>query len=81
MYSCLLDGSDLHRHTDHDGSYARQAATDGQRVVYQCRGELWILDDLGPDSAPRLVPVTLVGQHRAGAPAHLGPGPSRQAVL
>ena len=29
VYSCRLDGSDLRRHTDHDGSYARQAATDG----------------------------------------------------
>jgi tricorn protease len=59
VYSCRLDGSDLRRHTDHDGFYARQAATDGQRVVYQCRGELWILDGLGPDSQPRPVPVTL----------------------
>ena len=50
VYPCWLDGSDLRRHTDHDGSYARQAATDGQRVVYQCLGELWILDDLSPDS-------------------------------
>src|SRR5580700_1830717 len=59
VYSCLLDGSDLRRHTDHDGFYARQAATDGQRVVYQCRGELWILDDLSPEIQPRPVPVTL----------------------
>ena len=59
VYSCRLDGSDLRRHTDHDGGYARQAATDGQRIVYQCRGELWILDDLSPDSQPRPVPVTL----------------------
>ena len=59
VYSCRLDGSDLRRHTDHDGGYARQAATDGQRVVYQCRGELWLLDDLSPDSQPRPVPVTL----------------------
>ena len=59
VYSCRLDGSDLRRHTDHDGSYARQAATDGQRVVYQCLGELWILDDLSPDSQPRPVPVAL----------------------
>ncbi len=59
VYSCRLDGSDLRRHTDHDGFYARQAATDGHRVVYQCRGELWLLDDLSPDSQPRPVPVTL----------------------
>ncbi len=59
VYSCRLDGSDLRRHTDHDGCYARQAATDGHRVVYQCRGELWLLDDLSPSSQPRPVPVTL----------------------
>ncbi len=59
VYSCLLDGSDLRRHTDHDGGYARQAATDGRRVVYQCRGELWLLDELSPDSEPRPVPVSL----------------------
>ena len=59
VYSCLLDGSDLRRHTDHDGFYARQAATDGRRVVYQCRGELWLLEDLSPDSQPHPVPVSL----------------------
>ena len=35
VYSCALDGSDLRRHTDHDGWYARNASTDGQRIVYQ----------------------------------------------
>jgi tricorn protease len=59
VYSCLLDGSDLRRHTDHDGFYARQAATDGRRVVYQCRGELWLLEDLSPGSQPHPVPVSL----------------------
>jgi len=59
VYSCLLDGSDLRRHTDHDGGYARQAATDGRRVVYQCRGELWLLDELSPDSEPHRIPVSL----------------------
>jgi tricorn protease len=44
LYSCLPDGSDLHRHTDHDDFYARQAQTDGQRIVYQCGAELWLFD-------------------------------------
>ncbi len=35
IYSCALDGSDLRRHTDHDEWYARNASTDGGRVVYQ----------------------------------------------
>ena len=59
VYSCRLDGSDLLRHTDHDGGYARQAGTDGTRVIYQCRGELWLLDNLAPDSEPRPVSISL----------------------
>ena len=59
VYSCQLDGSDLLRHTDHDGFYARNASTDGRRVVYQCAGELWILDDLTAGSQPRPLAVTL----------------------
>ena len=29
IYSCALDGTDLARHTDHDGLYARNPSTDG----------------------------------------------------
>ncbi|MER5439838.1 S41 family peptidase [Streptomyces sp. NPDC002790] len=65
VYSCRPDGTDLHRHTDHGSFYARHATTDGSRVVYQCAGELWILDDLAPDSAPRKLRVRLGGP-RAG---------------
>ena len=68
VYSCLLDGSDLRRHTDHDGFYARQASTDGRHVVYQCQGEIWILDDLTPDSQPRPVAITLGSASTALAP-------------
>ncbi|MFF4900844.1 S41 family peptidase [Streptomyces sp. NPDC001068] len=65
LYSCAHDGSDLRRHTDHDAFYARHAASDGTRVVYQCAGDLWIVDDLGPDSVPRRLDVRLSGP-RAG---------------
>ncbi|MBD0420552.1 PDZ domain-containing protein [Streptomyces sp. TRM S81-3] len=65
LYSCAYDGSDLRRHTDHDAFYARHAASDGTRVVYQCAGELWIVDDLAPDSVPRRLDVRLSGP-RAG---------------
>ena len=54
LYSVAPEGSglgDVTRHTDHGvaGSaqpnfYARHAATDGQRVVYQCAGDLWLYD-------------------------------------
>ena len=58
IYSCALDGGDVRRHTDHDGMYARNPATDGQRIVYHVAGDIWILD--GPDAAePRRLEVTL----------------------
>ncbi|HUZ22998.1 MAG TPA: PDZ domain-containing protein [Streptosporangiaceae bacterium] len=58
LYSCALDGTDLRRHTDHDGSYARQASTDGQRISYSCAGGLWLLDGLDADG-PRPVEIAL----------------------
>jgi tricorn protease len=58
IYSCALDGTDISRHTDHDGMYARHPSTDGQRIVYQVAGEIWILDR--PDApAPRRLELTL----------------------
>ncbi|MFG3212653.1 S41 family peptidase [Streptomyces tendae] len=65
LYSCAPDGTGLRRHTDHDAFYARNAASDGTRVVYQCAGDLWIVDDLAPGSAPRRLDVRLSGP-RAG---------------
>ncbi|MFF1681790.1 S41 family peptidase [Streptomyces sp. NPDC058256] len=65
LYSCAYDGSDLRRHTDHDAYYARHASSDGTRVVYQCAGDLWIVDDLSVDSVPRRLDVRLGGP-RAG---------------
>ncbi|MFE2063773.1 S41 family peptidase [Streptomyces sp. NPDC059467] len=65
LYSCAYDGSDLRRHTDHDAFYARHASSDGTRVVYQCAGDLWLVDDLGPGAAPRRLDVRLSGP-RAG---------------
>jgi tricorn protease len=57
VYSCALDGSDLRRHTDHEGWYARQASTDGRRIVYARGGELWLLDDL--QARPVRLDITL----------------------
>jgi tricorn protease len=66
LYSVLPDGSDLRRHTDHADFYARSAATDGSRVVYQCAGGLWLVDDLAdPAAVPRRLDVRLGGP-RAG---------------
>ncbi len=44
LYSCSLAGTDIARHTDHADYYARNAAGDGTRIVYQVAGELWCFD-------------------------------------
>ncbi|MHB1877339.1 MAG: S41 family peptidase, partial [Streptosporangiaceae bacterium] len=59
LYSCAIDGTDLRRHTDHDEFYVRNASTDGTRVIYQCAGDLWLLGDLGEDTAAVPLAITL----------------------
>ena len=44
LYSCHADGSEVRRHTDHDSHYARQAQSDGRRIVYACAARLWLFD-------------------------------------
>ena len=67
IYSCALDGSGLVRHTDHDGLYARNPSTDGQRIVYHVAGDIWVLD--GPDAPePRRLEITLGSPAAARAP-------------
>ncbi|MFH9084363.1 S41 family peptidase [Streptomyces sp. NPDC017673] len=61
LYSCAYDGTDLRRHTDHDAFYARHAAGDGDRVVYQCAGDLWLVDDFSPGGVPRKLDIRLAG--------------------
>ncbi|RMI91082.1 peptidase S41 [Streptomyces sp. ZS0098] len=68
LYSCARDGTGLRRHTDHDAFYARHAATDGTRVVYQCAGDLWMVDDLSPGSQPRRLDVRLSGPRSGRRP-------------
>ena len=59
VYSCALDGTDLRRHTDHDATYARNASTDGTRIVYQNGGDIWLIPDLSADGEPVRLEVTL----------------------
>jgi tricorn protease len=61
LYSCACDGTDLRRHTDHDAFYARNASSDGSRVVYQCGGDLWLVDDFSPGGLPRKLDIRLGG--------------------
>ena len=59
LYSALPDGRDLRRHTDLGQYYARHATTDGQRVVYQRAGEIWLLESL--DTEPVRLDIRLSG--------------------
>ena len=67
VYSCRPDGTDLRRHTDHDGFYARNASSDGQRIVYHVAGDLWLLDGLDAEQ-PRKLDITLSSPATARAP-------------
>ncbi|KDN85472.1 S41 family peptidase [Kitasatospora cheerisanensis] len=68
LYSSLPDGSDLRAHGPADtGFYARQASTDGTRVIWQSAGELWLLDDLDGAEARRLE-IDLAGPRSSRRP-------------
>ncbi len=67
LYSGAADGSDLRQHTQHDGFYARQATTDGRRVVYGRAGDVWLLDDLDDERRPLDVQL---GGPRSGRQAY-----------
>ena len=76
LYSVLPNGSELRRHTDHEDFYVRHAATDGQRVIFESAGELWLLPNLGSDAVKLEISLGSASQARRGAPLkpsrHLG---------
>ena len=65
IHSTALDGTDLRRHTGHQGFYARNPATDGTRIVYHVAGDIWVLDSA--EAAPRQVGIALTSPARARA--------------
>ncbi|MEM7115342.1 MAG: hypothetical protein AAF614_23070 [Chloroflexota bacterium] len=52
LYSCTptADELDLQQHTNHDQFYARDAHSDGQRIVYSAGGDLYFFDPATNDS-------------------------------
>ncbi|GGO88479.1 tricorn protease [Wenjunlia tyrosinilytica] len=81
LYSCRPDGTDLHRHTDHADFYARHASTDGQRVVYQCAGEVWMHEDLtDPAGRPRRLDIELGGPRTGRRPYQVPAGSYLQGL-
>ena len=56
LYSAQPDGSDLARHTDHEDYYARNPASDGQRIVYHAGADLYVFDPA--DGTSRKVEVS-----------------------
>ena len=54
LYSTDRDCADLRRHTELGEFYARHAASDGSRVVYERAGELYLLESLDGGEPVRL---------------------------
>ncbi len=67
LYSCAPDGTGIRRHTDHETYYARNAQSDGKRIVYHAGGDLYLYDPLRDVSEE--VPVEL-GSVFAGRAPH-----------
>src|SRR5204862_7520334 len=44
LYSCTTDGKELRRESKRDDFYARDAATDGKRIVYHAGADLYLFD-------------------------------------
>lgn len=71
LWSSRPDGSDTRPHTPegaHPGFAARNAATDGTRVVYQSGGDLWLVGDTSPGTEPVRVDIRLPGVRPGRAP-------------
>ncbi len=80
VYSADPTGGDLRRHSDHDRAYARAASSDGRRVVYQCAGDLWLLDELRADSTPVRLDIALASPRYGRAPQPVDAGEELRAV-
>lgn len=67
LYSVLPGGGDLRRHTDHEDFYVRHAASDGQRIIFESAGELWVLHDLRSEAVRLDISLGSASQSRRPA--------------
>jgi len=75
LYSVAPDGSDLQRHTDHEGFFVRHPHSDGQRVVYGWAGDLW---GIVPGGAPERFEIEVQPAADQTRPRFIDPKPSLQ---
>ncbi len=52
LYSCRMDGTDVRKHTGHTDFYARNASTDGKRIVYHAGADLFVYDPATEQTNP-----------------------------
>lgn len=62
LYSVAADGSDLRRHTGHRDFYARNATSDGSKIVYHAGGEVYLFDPEKDGSEKLLFMVQVSGK-------------------
>ena len=69
LYSMDPSATDLKRHTNQRRYYARNASTDGQRVVYHAGGDLYVYDPRTGEE--QRLAIDLVSQLRLRQPKHI----------
>lgn len=55
LYSCTPSGEDVRRHIEHSRYYARNASSDGRRIVYHAGADLYLYDPLTEETF--IIPV------------------------
>ena len=72
LYSVTPQGGDLRRHTDFEGFYVRHSSTDGERIVFESAGRIWLLPDLDTDPQPLDIRLGSAGTARRPRPLDAG---------
>ncbi|MDQ4038592.1 MAG: PDZ domain-containing protein [Actinomycetota bacterium] len=87
LYSVDREGADLRPHTEHEDAdgYVRNPSTDGHRVVYHARGDVYVLDSLEGDvdarECPRRLDIELGTASAVGEPFPIAAAQGLGAVV